>query len=228
MEYDSKLTDIIASLPEISGGFLYSPEKGVYSNQTAGLADDFSLQQISIKFAKIISMMSAHFQDTSAIRVFFKDLVLCGTEIENNQWLFLLHKPSLSPGMIRMTVQIALNSVQDEPTQIIANQTEAPQDISTSVSNETIVDVPSEDVIDTLLAPGSELREPLLHIQSLLAEYIGPVAELVLQDSVEEWALTSSPSLDSFPKLISMMEEEIDDEDDRKEFSEKLQSMKEV
>ena len=223
MEYDSKLTDIIASLPEILGGFLYSPEKGVYSNQTTGLADDFSLQQISTKFTKITSMMSVHFQDTSAVRIFFKNLVLCGTEIDGKQWLFLLHKPSLSPGMIRMTVQIALNSAQNERPQTVTNQPDETRDTGPSANSAPTVDAPTFP-----LQTGSELRGPLLQIQSLLAEYIGPVAELVLQDAVEEWSLTSSPSRDSFPTLISLLEKEIDDENDRKDFLEKFQSMKEV
>ena len=49
MEYESKLSDIIASLPEISGGFLYAQDKGIYSNQTAGISTDDSLQQIDMK-----------------------------------------------------------------------------------------------------------------------------------------------------------------------------------
>ncbi len=38
MDYVAKLSDIIATLPEVSGGFLYARDRGIYSNQTAGMA----------------------------------------------------------------------------------------------------------------------------------------------------------------------------------------------
>lgn len=75
MEYESKLTDIIASLPEVDGGFLYDPTRGIYSNQTAGTVDDLSLLQVSTKLSKIVSMLAVHFHDTGGIRVTFKDLI---------------------------------------------------------------------------------------------------------------------------------------------------------
>ncbi len=218
MEYDSKLSDIIASLPEVAGGFLYAPEKGIYSNQTAGIANDMSLQQVSLKLTKIASMISVHFQDTGGIRVYFKDLVLFGTMIEGGHWLFLLHQPSLSPGMITMTVQMALNIARDEPP-----HAEIP-DISQKATDHDQTD---EDIIAILLADESELREPLTNIQSQLAQYIGPVAELVFHDSVEVWASQNSPSLENIPKLIAMLEVEIDDEDDRNAFLDNLTSKEE-
>jgi len=218
VEYDSKLSDIIASLPEVAGGFLYAPEKGIYSNQTAGIANDMSLQQVSLKLTKIASMISVHFQDTGGIRVYFKDLVLFGTMIEGGHWLFLLHQPSLSPGMITMTVQMALNIARDEPP-----HAEIP-DISQKATDHDQTD---EDIIAILLADESELREPLTNIQSQLAQYIGPVAELVFHDSVEVWASQNSPSLENIPKLIAMLEVEIDDEDDRNAFLDNLTSKEE-
>ncbi len=209
MEYESKLSDIIASLPEVVGGFLYAPDRGVYSNQTEGIANDNSLQQVSFKLTKIVSMISVHFQDTGGIRVSFRDLILFGTQIENEQWLFLLHQPSLSAGMIKMTVQMALNiDVADQPQTTIAQTVVDP---SAEVQ-------PNQDIMAILLADESELRESLIHIQEELAQYIGPVAELVFKDSVEIWAANNTPSSENIPELISMVAQEIDDEEDRKSF----------
>jgi hypothetical protein len=221
MEYEAKLSDIIASLPEVAGGFLYAPDKGIYSNQTAGIANDGSLQQVSMKLTKIVSMISVHFHDTGGIRVCFKDLILFGTVIEDGHWLFLLHQPSLSLGMIKMTVQMALNIEPDVTPQ--SQLSEVSQDVTDSNINTSA----TEDIMEILLAPESELREPLTGIQKQLALHIGPVAELVFQDSVEIWAGNATPSLENLPELISMMEEEIDDDDDRKTFRDNLKSTEE-
>ncbi len=212
MEYEAKLSDIIASLPEVSGGFLYSSEHGVYANQTADLADTSSLLKVSRKLTAIVSMIKEHFQDTSGIRVSFKDLILCGIPIETDHWLFLLHQPSLSSGMIKMTVRIALNIDSS-----IDNSEEIPSPTPEDIRPE---DPPEEQesMMDILLAPESELKIPLTEMEEKLAHFIGPVAGLVFKDSVETWAKTNIPSMENIPELLNIIENEIDDETDRIQF----------
>jgi len=219
MEYESKLSDIIASLPEVSGGFLYSPDKGIYSNQTGSVVSDTALQQVSLKLTKIVSMLSIHFNDTGGVRITFNNLILFGMKIEEGNWLFLLHQPSLSPGMIKMTVQMALNIQAEDPLSEPAAQ--VPSD-----SPETAADDGSdgEALMASVLDPDSELSKPLLAIQEELATHIGPVAELIFGDSVAAWCTNSSHSLEDLPELIAVLKEEIDDESDRKIFLENMKS----
>lgn len=213
MDYEAKLTDIIASLPEVSGGFLYERNRGIYSNQTAGMAGDDALQQVALKLTKIVSMLSVHFHDTDGIRVAYKDLILFGTNIKDGEWMFLLHQPSLSAGMIKMTIQMALNINTEKPPQY-----EPTQPLFEEV-------IPADNLMESLFSSESELKEPLETIQSKLALYIGPVAELVFQDSVEMWGLAAPPTLATLPELISILENEIDDENDRTAFRNELNDL---
>ncbi len=208
MEHESKLTDIIASLPEVDGGFLYDTTRGIYSNQTAGTVDDSSLLQVSTKLSKIVSMLAVHFHDTGGIRVTFKDLILFGLMFEENNWLFLLHHPSLSPGMVKMTVQMALNIQQEE---------EPAPPVTADTGNE-------ESLLDVLMNDESELREPLITIQEELATHIGPVAELVFIDSINEWR-DAPPSLETLPELIDLLSKEIDEKKSCNLFRENLTSL---
>lgn len=219
MEYESKLTDIIASLPEVSGGFLYSPERGIYSNQSGTAISDTALQQVSLKLTKIASMLSIHFQDTGGIRITFNNLILFGMKIEEGNWLFLLHQPSLTPGMIKMTVQMALNIQQEDtpPEQAPQVQTENFEDATDDGSD-------VKALIASVMDPESDLGKPLLVIQDELATHIGPVAELIFEDSIAAWCTNSSPSLENLPELIAMFEAEIDDESDRETFMENVKS----
>ncbi len=208
MEYESKLTDIIASLPEVDGGFLYDTTRGIYSNQTSGTVDDSSLLQVSSKLSKIVSMVAVHFHDTGGIRVTFKDLILYGLMFEENNWLFLLHHPSLSPGMVKMTVQMALNiQVEEEPQPPPA------------------AEAAGESLLDVLMNDESELKEPLVTIQNELATHIGPVAELVFIDAIDEWSDFSPPSLETLPELLDILDTEIDDEEACILFRENLKSI---
>lgn len=220
MEYEAKLSDIIASLPEVAGGFLFAPEKGLYSNQAANIADDNSLQQVSKKLTKMISMLSVHFHDTRAIRVNFKDIILYGTSIQNGHWLFLFHQPSLSPGMLKMTIQMALN-IEADPNESIQNT----EDISSFVSPIETIAPPEEDIMEALLEPNSELSKPLATILDQLAHHVGPIATLMLKDSVELWATKNSPSVKNLPHLITILEEEIDNPEEQKVFRNSLNSL---
>lgn len=212
MEYESKLSDIIASLPEVSGGFLYSSEHGVYANQAADLANNASLLEVGRKLTAIVSMINDHFQDTGGIRVSFKDLILCGMPIETDHWLFLLHQPSLSAGMIKMTVRMALN-IDSNGNNTDEIPSPAPEDSTPEDSSKD-----NESIMDILLAPESELKIPLTEMEEKLALFIGPVAGLVFKDSVETWANTSIPSMENIPELLNIIEKEIDDEGDRIQF----------
>lgn len=218
MEYEAIISNIIASLPEVLGGFLYHPQKGIYSKQTAALASDDSLQEVGLKLTKIVSMISVHFQDTGDIRVCFKDLILYGTRIDEGGWLFLLHHPSLSPGMLKMTVQMALNMGPDPslPPNLPDNTL---QEHNTPSQPQ---DSPRNTSIDALLGPHSPLKKTLDDIQGQLAQHIGPIAGLVFQDSLEIWAAQAPPSLDGLPGLVSLIEEEIEDEGERQIFRDSL------
>lgn len=200
MNYQVKLSDIIASLPEISGGFLYAQDKGILSNQTAGRIDDKSLQQTGLKLTEVVSMLSAHYHDTGDIRITFQNFVLFGTRIKNNQWMFLFHQPSLSPGMIKMTVQMALHVEQKEQK-------------------------PEANDLKKALSPDSQLNIPLNTIHEELTLYIGPVADLVFHDSIELWNSKTTPSLEAIPSLIAILETEIDNKAHRTAFKNKMNTL---
>ncbi len=219
MEYESKLSDIIASLPEVSGGFLYSPERGIYSNQAESIANDSTLQNVSLKLSKIVSMLAIHFNDTGGIRVTFKNFILFGMRIEAENWMFLLHQASLSPGMIKMTVQMALN-IQPEATPTEPE----PQTEEVNFVPEGDSGSDTETLLANLLNPESDLSKPLTAIQEELAIHIGPVAELVFEDAIGDWCANGTPSIEDLPEFIAMLEKEIDDEDDLSTFKESLKT----
>ena len=211
MEYESKLSDIIATLPEVSGGFLYSSDRGIYSNQSEPVVSDTTLQHVTLKLTKIVHMLAINFHDTNGIRITFKNHILYGMQADEENWLFLFHQPSLSPGMLKMTVQMALNITNDEPIDQFEITEEEEKNDSAALAEE-------------LMAPDSELHEALTTIEEELAIQIGPVAELIFDDSLKEWCKTDTPSHDNLPVLIAMLEKEIEDEDDCEAFKKALKA----
>ena len=220
MNYEEKLTDIIASLPEIEGGFLFAPERGVYGNQATEISSTDDLLQLALKFSKILSMLSVHFQDTGNFRVTFKDLVLFARVLDQGQWLFLFHRPSLSPGMIDMTVKLAIN-IQSDETAPKENQEGAslqPPPASISVATD-------KNILKELLDSKSELREPLAGINDELSKYIGPVAGLIFEEVAEEWAANFSPTFENLSELTRTLKKEIDNDSDRESFQKAVEAI---
>ncbi len=217
MNYEAKLSDIIASLPEIEGGFLYSLENGLYGNNALTMADEIGLNSIAIKFHKINAMLTTHYNDTGNFRVTYKDLILFAMALPNDHWLFLFYQPTLSPTMLNMTIQLALNVESDEP------ETVPPHDIQQATE---IVTEPEPDAVDNfeetlkdLLHPSSDISKHLLTMKEQLATFIGPVAELVFDESVKQWIGTVTPSRDTLLDLRDILLEEVDNEEDRETLS---------
>ncbi|MBU0943000.1 MAG: hypothetical protein KJ804_13605 [Proteobacteria bacterium] len=219
MNYEAKLSDIIASLPEIQGGFLFAPERGVYGNQATGITNVDDLLQVALKFSKIFSQFSVHFHDTGNFRVTFKDLVLFATVLEQGQWLFLFYRPSLSPSMVNMTVQLALNiqSDDEEEKDILEITPPLAEPTPTSIT-------PENKARNTGIAPESKLNGPLNTLKNELSKYIGPVAELIFEDFREEWETKFSPTPENLPELIRVLAEEIDNANDRKTFKKAMET----
>lgn len=63
------------------------------------------------------------------------------------------------------------------------------------------------------------MSRPLNSIKDELSKYIGPVAELIFEELTEEWGTNFSPTFKTLPDLIRLLEEEIDNDDDRKTFN---------
>lgn len=220
MNYEEKLTDIIASLPEIEGGFLFAPERGVYGNQATEISSSDDLLQLALKFSKILSMLSVHFQDTGNFRVTFKDLVLFARVLEQGHWLFLFYRPSLSPSMINMTVQLAINIQSDETG---ANDNQEGASIQSPPASASVVT--EKNILKELLDSNSELREPLACINEELSKYIGPVAGLIFEEFAEEWAAKFSPTIENLPELTRTLEKEIDNDSDRERFQKAVETI---
>ncbi len=218
MNYEAKLSDIIASLADIEGGFVYSAEDGLYADISPDIATPESLSRIGEKFTRINSLLAPHYFDISRLRITFKDLVLCAIPLPESYWLFLFCRPGLSPTMLNMTVQLALN-VGDDESESISPSAEVP------IHEETPDTIDQEeesvhDLLESLLQPASRMSRPLLEIKELLPEFIGPVADLVFEESIRKWAELETPSRENMLDFNDIILLEIDDENDREQITE--------
>lgn len=203
MNHETFLSDLFTSLPEINGAFLFSSRSGIVAKQLDPLISNFNPLAIGKKITGIAAIASKQLNDITQIEVNFETMILSGRLLPDQNWLFLLHAPELSSGMIRMALQMALNNSNQEGDDTGANQAEPP-------AEDTIKQVD----LEVLMSPGAPLAKPLNILQDELANFIGPAAVPVFQDIVNAWCQEYTPARDTLKHLIPLIDKEIESAED--------------
>ncbi|MDP3694749.1 MAG: hypothetical protein Q8R42_01395 [Desulfocapsaceae bacterium] len=217
MNYKIFLSDLCSSLPEVNGAFLFTPQSGIVAKQLDNLTSNFNPLAIGKKITDIVAIATKQLDDITQIEVNFDAMILAGRLLPDQNWLFLLHNPELSSGMIRMALQMALNNSSHEDDDSQTNQPEAPiEDMVEEVSEDEQPTTQEEIPFDTeaLMAPDAPLAKHLQVLQDELANFIGPVAVPVFHEILNTWCQGHTPALDTMKHLIPLMDKEIDDAKD--------------
>lgn len=223
MNHEIFLSDLVTSLPEIQGAFLFTPQDGILSTRIGDSISAFNPRAIGEKMTSIAAAASDHLHDISQIQVNFDNMILSGRLLPEEKWLFLLHSPELSIGMIRMALQLALNNNTQE-IDSPAPQPEAPAAKLTAAEPPVIREAIPVD-IEALMSPGAPLAKQLNGLQEELANYIGPAALPVFQEILATWCQENSPELNTLKNLIPLLDREIEDSEDIKTFHNKIKDL---
>ena len=217
MNYKIFLSDLCSSLPEVNGAFLFTPQSGIVAKQLDNLISNFNPLAIGKKITDIAAIATEQLDDITQIEVNFDAMILAGRLLPDQNWLFLLHNPELSSGMIRMALQMALNNSSHEDDDSQTNQPEAPiEDMVEEVSEDDQLTTQEEIPFDTeaLMAPDAPLAKHLQVFQDEFSNFIGPVAVPVFHEILNTWCQGHTPALDTLKHLIPLMDKEIDDAED--------------
>ncbi|MBW6520681.1 MAG: hypothetical protein K0A99_06665 [Desulfoarculaceae bacterium] len=223
MNHEAFLSDLVTSLPELNGAFLFSPQAEIIATHIGDSLSDFNPLAIGKRITDIATTASSHLHDINHLQVTFDNMILSGRLLPDQNWLFIIHTPELSTGMIRMTLQLALNNSAQEsdtgdrqPEQSIPKMAAA----EPAALNEAIK-------IDTgaLMSPGAPLARPLNELQDALANCIGPAAIPVFQDILSAWCQEHKPALATLKHLIPLMDHEIEDREDLNSFHNNIKDL---
>lgn len=222
MNHKAFLSDLVTSLPEINGAFLFTPQNGILANHIGDSISNFNPLAIGKKISSIATTASRQLHDITHIQVNFDNMILSGRLLPEEKWLFLLHAPELSTGMIRMALQLALNNSAQEidtPSVPAAPSVEQMAAAEPPVTREVQVD------LEALMSPGAPLAKPLTSLQDELANCIGPAALPVFQDVLTAWCQEYTPALNTLKHLIPLLDKEIEDLEDRNSFHDKIKDL---
>ena len=210
MAYQDILENLITSLPGINGAFIYNNQQGVLESKDVTQTNTVQKAEIGKVFSQAFFMMSVHFNDINTIRLNYQHMTLLGGRFRESDYLVVLCGPDISSGMTRITVQMAINNLKE--------LADPAQQLQTSDLQPDVQESPPVVNTDTLLEPDSSLAKPLIQIRQELAKLIGPVADILFSDVLNDWAQQYTPSLDTLDQLIELLANEIGTKSDGDEF----------
>lgn len=223
MNHKSFISDLSTSLPELHGAFLFNPQADILATHVGVSISDFKPLAIGKKITAIAAKTALQFNDIKQIQLTCDDMILSGRQLPDQNWLVLIHSPELSSGMIRMTLQFALNNSSQEDA-----SPDQPDETSATEMAAAEPTLPQESSpVDTLalMSPGSPLADPLNELQNELANYIGPAATPVFQDVLTEWCRQHTPGLTTLKFLIPLLDKEIEDSADISSFHSNIKDL---
>ncbi|MEN8188319.1 MAG: hypothetical protein ABFS19_00595 [Thermodesulfobacteriota bacterium] len=221
MNYSQVIPDIVSSLPEITGAFLASPNHEILIDQAAHIFPMGEQQHIAETLYAVHSLGSSRFNNITAVQVGFHSLNLCTRILDDGNQLVVIHRPELSTSMLKMTVQLALNSEQGDG--------DAP--VQATVEQEPVVEIEEDDseadlaLVEELLHSDNDLSSLLNAIRDELAKHIGPVVELVFEDALPKWAKNGGAAKERLGELIPGLADELETDADRVEFERDIEKI---
>lgn len=205
MAYNDILKNLVESLPEIHGSFIYNEEKGIISSHERTATNTIQKTNIGKHLSNILSSMNRLYSDLNFVRVNYRKKAVIGGQFHDNEFLLVLCDKDTPPGMTQMTMTMALNKLNET--------VDAPP-----FEDETVVEQTSVSP-DDLLTDGSELSKILFQIKEELTKIIGPVADILFEDALSEWLGQADPSAENLSTLIQILTGAMDDDADAEKFN---------
>ncbi len=203
----NKLLDELKAVPGVVGGFVLHQREGILVNNLPSFFKESRLLEIGKKLQKIWSAGRMSFPDVSEASLFYEESVLILRAVGEQLFLVLVCEPSINTNMLSMSINLALEDLETlEPPPAAAAFEE-------SVAEPLVA---AADPGELLSGP---LAEVLERLQGGLAGVMGPMAELIFEEALEQWCAAGRTTREELPALVEIITAEIGDEQKSERFA---------
>lgn len=213
-----ELLNEIKRVPAVMGSYLHIT--GV-SEINSDLPKIFlgKLKEIGEIFDRVIKVNLATNMQTSTIEFKYDEAVIFLKPIDQDSCLITFCENDINKNMLNMTTGM----LNDELKQTVARARKAAASRPPSIPNRPATQDPAVAVaappavasvksidVNKIIHAGP-MAKIFQGFQDAMAMAIGPIAESVLKESVEAWALAGDCSQERLPELVELLIREIDD-----------------
>lgn len=198
-----QIFDEIKTVPGVIGVFALHAKKGVLQSAVPTVFKADKLLEVSRQLLKIYSVTRMNLGAMQDIHLHFDGSVLVLRQISDLMFLVVICDPQVNIHMLGMSLSLAADEMASN---LSAAEPVKPQQAE-----------PAPKTLEELRGSGP-LAAPLQKIEAALAQLMGPVAEMILDEAFEEWSQSGKMSFESLPKLVRILSRELGDPQKVKDF----------
>ena len=170
---------------------------------------------------RIIKVNDATKMHANNIEFKYEEAVIIIRPIDADASLITFCETAINKKSLNMTTGMLSSELKDAAKKIRSNQTGAPPETASATAVEESIDEGQEVDVNKILHAGP-LAKVFQDFQNAFAMAIGPIGEMVMKDTVEEWANKGDCSGERLAELVEMLCKEIDDESLEAEFKDAI------
>jgi hypothetical protein len=209
------MQEIISELkmaPDVHGGFFFHRKNGILYKDMPSLYGVSGINEMGRQLTKIYAARRLNCPDVRDINLYFTGAAMMSHAIDEQFILVLLCDQSVNSSTLSVSVRLAIEEHADELTLAVAEQ------LSDGLTGGVQMLSPQQ----TLAGP---LKQPLDKIQHLLVDLMGPMAELVYEESLEKWIASGRIGVDLLPEFIELIASELPDVKTAKNFKDRCRNL---
>lgn len=186
-----KIIDDLKDLSGVLGACLYHGQKGILESNLPAMFTGDKLQDIGSLLMKIQTVGKMNFHDLTDLTLHYDESEILVRGVGDNLIVFTLCEPGFNQSLVSMS----LNLLEHELKNYLAHQE--------GQASAPVVQESTSGEVDEILAA----------MNSHLLNILGPMAEIIFEESVDDWKESGNHTVDDLDTLIEMLSEEIGSEE---------------
>lgn len=195
-------------IPGVMGSFVHSNSKGVLGSNLPTLFRKEALKQVGGLLTRVLKLSETTGIDIANFEVKYDEALLLVKPIDKDASFIIVCEPAVSMPLINMSTSMLIPELKTAVQNAAPVVAEAPSAAARKPAQAPVAEVDPEK----LLAEGP-LAPVLKEMKIQLARAIGPIANLVMTDSLVSWCEQGSPVKARLKDLARILANEIGDRD---------------
>ena len=203
----------ILSLPEVVGSCVIDKDLGIQLSDLPDFFTEAMAMEVNRHVGRMAQMAEMKGLEPQTISISFGKFLILGLFISKSFLFLILCKPGCNTSLVTTTAYMLAPELKKILDQNILTIEYSPTD-----------DIPeaSEPALEQV---SLETTQALEHIKQSLFETVGPVAEMVFDDCIEQWTEITPPDISGISELVDYISREINSPELDEEFKKKISSI---
>ncbi|PLX86227.1 MAG: hypothetical protein C0614_03890 [Desulfuromonas sp.] len=192
------LIEDLKSIPGVVGACSYQPQKGILANNLPSIFREDGLQDTAKQLAKIHAAGRLNFPDLKEIMLNYDESIILFRQIGTQDHLITICDPSINMNLLSMSLNLDIENRKD-------------------TSQSGAAAIPVQLGTRRLLEKGP-MAQTLRTMKELLIKVIGPMGDIIFDDSLDNWVRRNGARKGSLSSLLEVICNDIGDPEKGKEY----------